>query len=575
MKTLLTAIVVLCAFTAAAQTNIQPTHPLVENILLGQYDPALYLPSQIISHPDSISQGILHRVSPDSLKSYILQLGSFYNRNSGSDTSSSTLGIGAARKWVVHKFQQFSQQNENRLLPSYLQFDVTICSVNRHKNIFAVLPGTDTASKQVIIMEAHIDSRCEDVCDSLCLAQGIEDNASGTALVMELARVMSAYTYRHTLVFLVTIGEEQGLVGAEAFADYVQQKGILVKAVQNNDITGGIICGQTSSPPSCPGLNDIDSTHVRIFSAGNVNSKHKGYARFMKLEYQEQIAPYTTSPSLILLMSPEDRTGRSGDHVPFRQKNYTAIRLTSANEHGNANSSDTSYTDRQHSYRDTLGIDTDNDNTVDSFFIDFRYLARNTVINGNAAAICAIGPLQPDFTATAPGPDQIIVEVTQATQYQLYRVGVRTTSHDWDTVFTMTGLIDTFAVNSTNNIVYISVLSVDSNGIESIPSVERTVNISGTTTIEQPTGVQLLQNRPNPFDEATYIQFISDQAYSSDAYITITDMQGRVIRTMPIEIQQGMNEVLYVHGYGATGILYYSLIIRGRTVDTKAMVFAN
>lgn len=71
-----------------------------------------------------------------------------------------------------------------------------------------------------------------------------------------------------TLVFLVTIGEEQGLHGADAFASYVQSRNIPLKAVLNNDIVGGIICGQTASAPGCPGLNSVDSTQVRLFSFG-------------------------------------------------------------------------------------------------------------------------------------------------------------------------------------------------------------------------------------------------------------------------------------------------------------------
>ncbi len=70
-----------------------------------------------------------------------------------------------------------------------------------------MLPGTDTTDKSIVIIEGHIDSRCEGLCDTLCNAQGIEDNASGTALVMELARVMSKYSYKQTIVFFVTIAE--------------------------------------------------------------------------------------------------------------------------------------------------------------------------------------------------------------------------------------------------------------------------------------------------------------------------------------------------------------------------------
>jgi Zn-dependent M28 family amino/carboxypeptidase len=122
------------------------------------------------------------------------------------------------------------------LIPSYFQFERNICGVIQHRNIIAVLPGTDTTNHEVIVIEGHMDSRCENECDITCQAQGIEDNASGSALVLELARVMSKCTYKNTIVFMLTIGEEQGLYGADAFADYCNLNDIPVKAVFNNDV---------------------------------------------------------------------------------------------------------------------------------------------------------------------------------------------------------------------------------------------------------------------------------------------------------------------------------------------------
>ena len=142
-----------------------------------------------------------------------------------------------------------------RLVTGYLEFDQTVCTMDRHRNVVAVLPGVDTTDPSVIIVEAHLDSRCKDNCDGDCLAQGMEDNGSGVALVLELARVMgySNYVFDHTIVFMTVTGEEQGLVGSNAYAVFAKQDSLPIKAVLNNDIVGGIICGMTSSPPSCPG----------------------------------------------------------------------------------------------------------------------------------------------------------------------------------------------------------------------------------------------------------------------------------------------------------------------------------
>jgi hypothetical protein len=560
-----------------AQTNLISTNPLAEQIMLGNYNPNNYLPNPVISNPDVISQDILNRVSSDSLKSFIVSLAGFRNRNSGSDTVSNTQGIGGARRWIYSKFQQFSALNQNRLIPSYLQFDLVICSMGQHRMPFCVLPGSDTTDKSIIIIEGHMDSRCEGLCDITCNAQGVEDNATGTAMVMELARVMSKYSFKQTIVFLITIGEEQGLYGADAFGDYVLLKGIAVKAVQNNDVSGGVICGQTSSAPSCPGLNSIDSLNVRLFSQGSINSKHKGYCRFMKLQYQEQLLPFVPVPMTINILAPEDRTGRSGDHVPFRQKGFTAMRMTAANEHGDAGVTNPGYTDRQHTTRDTLGVDTNNDLVVDSFFVDFNYLARNTVINGNCAAMCALGPKKPDFVLSSNWNNEINVLVTQQTQYGQYRVGVRTTTHDWDTVFTMTNTLNAWFTLPTPSIYYVSIMSVDTDSIESLPSTEYTINL--TSVQDQnvaPKPIQLMQNRPNPFDDATYIEVLNESGIQKKGMIRITDITGKqVFKEIQLELNPGMNEVLYEHGYGVTGILTYTLIIDGKILDSKQMIFAN
>ena len=124
-------------------------------------------------------------------------------------------------------------------------------------------------------------------------------------------------------------------------------KKIPIIAVLNNDVIGGIICGETTSPPSCPDLNHVDSTQVRLFSAGLNNSPHKQLARFNKLEYEEELADLMPVPMTLTIMSGEDRAGRGGDHIPFRQQGFAAMRFCPANEHGNANVNDPDYSDLQ------------------------------------------------------------------------------------------------------------------------------------------------------------------------------------------------------------------------------------
>jgi hypothetical protein len=454
-----------------------------------------------------------------------------------------------------------------------------ICGMGQHRNIFTVLPGANPAA-QIILIEGHIDSRCETACDINCLAEGMEDNGSGTALVMELARIMSQFTFNQTIVFMATIGEEQGLYGSEAFADYCVNKNINAKAVFNNDVIGGIICGQTSSAPSCPGVNHIDSTQVRIFSNGSWGSIQKGLARFVKLQYQEELLPQVSVPMMITLMSAEDRTGRGSDHIPFRQKGFASIRYTSANEHGDA-SNGTGYTDRQHTHNDILGLDTDGDQLIDSFFVDFNYLGRNAAINGVAAAMAAIGPIAPDFTTSQPFGGVIRVEIIDPNNYNNYRIGFRTNANDFDSI--MDTNQKTFdIVVETNGLYHISLASVDNNNVESIFGKETREFVTATSVGEVkddvPTigqNVFLHQNRPNPFDEATYISFdVKEKINYSSAHLAIMAVDGKEISRIPVEINVGVNEVLYTHGYGVQGVYLYSLVIDNKIIASKRMIFA-
>jgi Zn-dependent M28 family amino/carboxypeptidase len=563
---------------AVSQTNILFTNTTSEQIIKGNFNPSSYLSSSPINQHAAVVSFIQNNVSADTLKSYILKLASFENRNTASDTVSTITGIGAARRWVFQKFSNFSAQAENRLIPSYFQFERNICGVIQHRNIIAVLPGTDTTNHEVIVIEGHMDSRCENECDITCQAQGIEDNASGSALVLELARVMSKCTYKNTIVFMLTIGEEQGLYGADAFADYCNLNDIPVKAVLNNDVIGGIICGQTSSAPSCPGLNNIDSTQVRIFSFGGFNSVHKQLSRFIKLQYKEELMPFVTVPMMVTVMSGEDRSGRGGDHIPFRQNGFASCRFTSANEHGDA-SNGPGYTDRQHTTNDILGVDTDLNGTIDSFFVDFNYLSRNACINGAGASIAALGPKKPDFNiATIPGPG-IVIHVTQESNYSFYRVGVRSTTNDWDSVYTISGYYDTI-FPPVSNVYYVSIASVDENDLESLFSKEVVIQNSqiSVSELEQESvkPIELLQNRPNPFDEATIIGVLVNQEVNyKNAAIVVYDINGKKVENMKIDLKPGVNEAFYQHGYGKTGTYFYTLVIDGNEISRKSMIFAN
>ena len=601
MRTLLPLflLTITCAGKTYAQTSPKVVNVTIDNILQGSYTPSAYAASTVITDPDVISAGLVNSISADSLKADLFALNSFQNRNMFSDTNSTTRGIGAARRWVYNSFLRYSAANNNRLQVSYLQFTYDPstygCSapavISTHSDVLAVLPGTQQ-HESIIIVEGHMDSRNVDNCDIIGNAFGIGDNATGTALVMELARVLSKYTFRSTIVFSVNTGEEQGLIGAKALANYLKSKGVLIKAVNNNDVSGGIFCGHTASAPGCPFYGNIDSTDLRIFSKGDINSPNKQWARYIKLQYKEQVSSLVTVPTDIQIMELEDRTGRGGDHQAFTASpnNYTGVRFTQANEDGDASNSP-GYKDRQHNIRDSLGRDRNNDGVIDTLYVDPNYLARNAVVNGTSLAMVGLGP---DTISMKPVPSVVTANrvrvVLSPAGAPGYRVAIRSATNDWDSVYTIMGKsVDTITVPyPTNSTFYISAAAMDINGTESQFSTEYTLNtqlvvldLAPDTTKPVPTtpgyyGIQLMPNRPNPFDESTLITIASGTDLFADrTWLQFSSLDGRVLNRIPVPLRKGVNQVVYNHGFGVAGVYICSLVIDGLPVQSTKMVFKN
>lgn len=568
---------VLFSFSGNSQTNIKFTNQLAEEIIKGNYNTEDYTPDSLITHPSAIIENLIENVSAFQLKDYLIDMQEFHTRNTGSDTLITGTGIGAARDWAHQKFESFNEENKDRLIVSYLQFDQNVCALNQHKNIVAILPGIGESKEELVIIEAHFDSRCGVVCDTDCFAQGMEDNASGSALVLELARVMSRLSFDRTIMFMLTVGEEQGLVGADAMAIYCENNNIPVRAVFNNDVIGGVLCGETASPPGCPSLNHVDSINVRLYSFGGGNSIWKGLARFTKLQYHENLRELMEVKPIINIMSGEDRVGRGGDHIPFRRKDFAAIRFTSANEHGDADVH-SGYTDRQHTTDDILGLDTDNDSVIDSFFVDFNYLKRNALLNANTASMAAMGPQTPKLISVDPIADGFSIEIDDPYDYNHYRIGLRTVTNDFDTIYTTNQKATSITgFNPSNGIHYLSVAAVDEFGIESLFAGETVSFFNSVEDIDSEPNLELLQNRPNPFDDQTSIAvWVGEPISYRTAEIEVIKPFGTIIYKSEIRLDQGMNEIWYDHRnhHFSSGLLYYRLVVDGKHIQTRSMVYA-
>lgn len=564
-----------------AQTNVHFSNQQATNILAGNYDPGQYA-SEATTNPHKITLDINRSVRSDSLRSYLERMSRFETRHTSSDTASATRGIGAARRWALQKFQQISEANNDRLVCTYLNWERNICGVNEHQNIVAILPGSglgtvNTTAPGIVIIEAHLDSRCDDGCDTSCVAHGMEDNGSGSALVLELARVMSKYQFERTIVFMLTVAEEQGLYGAKALSDYCFENDVDIAAVLNNDVIGGVICGETSSPPSCPSENHIDSTQVRLFSAGSAFSQNKQLARYIKLQYRDQLKSQVAVPMQLTIMNAEDRTGRGGDHIPFRQRGFAAMRFTSANEHGDGNPSQAGYDDRQHTSEDVLGKDTNGDGDFDEWFVDFNYLSRNAVINGVAGAMIGQNVCAPPQALTVSQEDWQTLRIDaedEGCSDATVVIALRTVTNDWDTLIRGTALPMEVEVAPGFDY-FVSAAYENGDGIEGLFSQEVYLKVVGIDEpVTKPKPIELLQNRPNPFDETTSIVFmVNEMPTNPEAVILIHDTEGALIREERLPINMGPNEIIYDHGYGHQGTFFYSLIVDDQVIDTKKMIF--
>ncbi len=203
-------------------------------------------------------------ISADSLQSYIKAMVSFGTRNTLSTQTDPKRGIGAARNWVLGKFNDFAKQSNGRLSAfidtTTLQPDKRrIDTVTLLGNVVATLKGTDPNDNRVFIISGHLDNMRSSPTERLGDAPGANDDASGCAAVIECARIMSKQGFPATIIFVTVSGEEQGLLGAAFMSEKAKKENRNIVAVLNNDIIGSNNSNET---------NIISNTRIRVFSEG-------------------------------------------------------------------------------------------------------------------------------------------------------------------------------------------------------------------------------------------------------------------------------------------------------------------
>jgi Peptidase family M28 len=348
--------------------------------------------AQNIIIKDISIEKMVKEISPDSLRSYIQTMVNFGTRNTLSTQSAKSRGIGAARTYVLNKFNDFAMQSGGRmtaiidtttLQPDKRRVDTTLLL----GNVVATLKGTDPNDDRIFIVSGHLDNMRTNVMDRVADAPGANDDASGVAAVMECARIMCKQSFSATILFVAMSGEEQGLLGSYFMATKARKLNWNIEGVLNNDIMGSNNSNET---------NLINNTQVRIFSEGlsayelekNAKSirqlglENDGKSRQLA-RYIKEIGERYVDNIDVKLIYRNDRFLRGGDHTPFVENGFAATRMTEMNEN---------YTRQHQDVRKENGVQYGD--LIE--FIDFEYLRKNTGINLSTLANLAKAPPMPD-----------------------------------------------------------------------------------------------------------------------------------------------------------------------------------
>jgi acetylornithine deacetylase/succinyl-diaminopimelate desuccinylase-like protein len=332
-------------------------------------------------------QAIAQDVREQSLRAIVERLVSFGTRHTLSSQTDPKRGIGASLRWTEQEFRRYSRACRGCLTiatPSDVVTGRRVPTPTKVTNVLAIQRGT-TEPNRVVIITGHIDSRVTDVMNATADSPGANDDGSGTAAVIEAARVLSRHKFPATIVYAVLSGEEQGLLGGKVLADYAKAQGWDVIANLNNDIIGN----------SCGSDGHCDAAHVRVFSEGPRWQGREALGAAQRSRGGENDSPSrnlsryldSLADDLSLGLSVRqiwrnDRFGRGGDHTELLNAGFPAVRLTVAVENYNYQHQD---------LRVENGIEYGD--TVDK--MDFPYLRKVTQLNVAALAALARSPMVP------------------------------------------------------------------------------------------------------------------------------------------------------------------------------------
>ncbi|WP_339920698.1 M28 family metallopeptidase [uncultured Flavobacterium sp.] len=411
---------------------------------------------------------MITEVKAESLENTVKKLVSFGTRHTLSDTKSKTRGIGAAQQWVKSEFDKYALESNGRLSSKIDYFTIKadgrrIAVDSQLGNVMGTLKGTDSSDDRVLIISGHLDSRVSDVMDAKSDAPGANDDGSGVAAMMELAKIMSKRSFPYTIIFVAVTGEEQGLYGARHLAELAKQENWNIVAMINNDMIGNSLSS---------GTNLRDNTKVRVFSEATPYLETEDEAKMRKLTNRDNDSPSRLLARYIKTVTDQyvdqleinlvyrnDRFLRGGDHTPFSQNGFTAIRFCEMNENYN------------HQHQDLRTENTIKYGDLPEF-MDFEYLRKITASNLATLANLAWAP---------KAPTNVGIEVKDLTNFSTlvwkaaenkktygYQVLIReTSSTNWEKMIFVTDTKATIPYSKDNFL--FAVQAIDELGHASLP----------------------------------------------------------------------------------------------------------
>ena len=423
---------------------------------------------------DSRISAALQQVSAERIRANIEKLASFGTRLTLSAQDPAAIaagrGIGAAREWIKSEFERYAKDCGGCLEVKTDSFTEPagdrIPQPTEITNVYAVLKGTDAENtKRIVLVTGHYDSRPSDVLDVKADAPGANDDASGTAVSMECARVLSKMKFPATIIFLTVASEEQGLNGSHHFAKMAKDEGWDIEAALNNDIVGGdksaeqdhsVVRVFSEGLPAAATEQDVR----RIRGLGGENdSGSRQLARFIADVGRAYSKDVGVEPLLVFRL---DRYLRGGDHSSFNQQGFTAVRFTEFRE------------DFHHQHQN---VRTENGIEYGDLakFVDFDYVSHVARLNAATLASLASAPAPPAnvhlLTKALDNDSALTWEASPGGRAAEYEVLWRaTTSPEWEHVQKVGNVLRATLNRSKDNVIF-AVRAVDADGHRSLPVV--------------------------------------------------------------------------------------------------------